>query len=812
MLTEFIYKLNSTFHTNHKLFIYILLLFLYSCSDKDNNQIENTIKIGDNESLVTFNMSPMTQSQMANTHVYVFNGEYSDRGKFVYQVPGISTTPTGISMVMRAGKWDMVLINADQSTLGQLKQPNRAAGNTMSNSPMWETKAVAGILPSAPEIMTARIEEQTIVADQNANAVASMTRNVAMVKVVINDAGGLSDGYDNHIVSLGNVPTTLSWAGGLLPNKNTPAVSASSMRGELRVSTNPLNPSSQISDTLTFIVPAHQGTDFLSSNPTDTTTNKLKLSVDFGVPGGGRYQKSNVTVPFTPKANKIMVINLLVKAQLSVECQLFDWVDKTVNADISQTSLQVSKTNVGLSWKDTVYVKTNAANFTVQNGDTWITTQKIDAERVVITANTTTYTANRSSYINIIAGNITKRINVTQRPDKGTISAPASFWVSPTSGNTNRTIAVKSSGPWIMTTPNPSTVTANVASGAAGNTNIIFTRKQHSGVVPDYSLYYGNSIFTIKNTQTLETITIMAQNLFLESDDLDVPNATGVNTKENVGKVTCLGGPIGTYSVVTKPLWLTGATVNPSRSITLVAPGEPTGERREANITLQHTDDPTYRVTVKVIQDFLITIPPFHYFVIKYTWIENDVDIMVQFEGNGATFDSKPLGYSHSSSVSHTGRTLLEWGGDATGGQGETVFFNAPIIDTDNSLPRFVKLAAYASWYTASRAGSPVRTTIFAYLGGTMSKNGTNFDNVGGTMLYTNSMQQTVRYGWKTYEKLVEIVYDRIKHSAQITYTATENNTPLISTPTRAATNSYMSDEENAANAAEKLKTLELEQ
>ncbi len=97
-----------------------------------------------------------------------------------------------------------------------------------------------------------------------------------------------------------------------------------------------------------------------------------------------------------------------------------------------------------------------------------------------------------------------------------------------------------------------------------------------------------------------------------------------------------------------------------------------------------------------------------------------------------------------------------------------------------------------------------------------MNKNDTNYYNVGGEQLYPEGLtrQQVVNSGSSgssaVYQPMVRFVYDRIKHSAEVIWTGTELNTPVISTPaTRSAAMSAPMTEEqiraNEAAAAEKM-------
>ena len=783
---------------------------------------------GNNLSLDTRSV-PVDLSNNARVYMFAGNGNNNTLGNYDSQIQAITRTTDNLKMQVKVGTWDFALVTAptaSASGLNSLTAP--AAGGSGITSPMFTLAPVGGNLPSAPELMTAYVDEQAIVNNGNHVASTSFARNVAKVQLVIKEAKGLNTAV-RHTLSLNNVATTLSWEGKLLPSRTNPTVSTTAMSGTVGVTT--LGTGIQQSDTLTFLVPAHRGSDFLSNTPQDTTTRKLSVSVSLPLAAGGNYVNSNVEIPYTPKANKILVVSLLVKGSLEVESSILDWNEVNVNADLSTTTLQVSKTNVGFSSKDTLIVKTSASSgytYIQQTNTPWLTVTKV-GEQLIFTAATNTtganaYTAPRTAYVDITANNVTKRINVTQRPDVGTISISQSpIWMSPSTGNTTRTVTVTSTGPWAMVGGTTlANATLNVTSGNKGNTNVTFTRKHNPLDNGDYSMY-GPQTWTIRNSVTLEELSVVVDNYFIYPTDVYItpPRAHADTTVVGSGIEIYGGNESFTVVAGSAPSWVLSATPGApgSGQITVRAQREPQDEYREGYIKIAHGGDPTYQVQIKLIQDILVLIPPFDFFVIKYTWLSLDVDIDVRFTGNGAPFDNQGVGWHNTTNiftparvntVSYKTQALLRWGGDATGGQGETVFFNAPLLENDNTLPRHIKLDCYAIWFNGAN-GSPVRTTIFAYKGGTMNQNGTNFDNVGGTQLYTNSRQQRLHSvttgNAATYIKLVEIVYDRVKHSAQITWTGTELNTPVIPTPTRAIPYAAPTAEEiQVAEAAAKAK------
>lgn len=836
----------------YAIFLFLSLCFILSCGRNDSDSAG--IKNGQG---LRINATSLSPNALSNIQVYAFQGGGgASTGAFDHRVYNISRVDNFLTMVVPANTWDFVLLSAESGTLGQPSVP--AVGAMRATSKMWECPSNGAVLLSAPEIVTARTGNITIAPGASETTDVSLARNVAMIKVVIKEVVGMKTS-GNHTVSLLDVPKSLTWNGGLYPDKTNPEISLLPMRASATISDN-ASLGTQSSNEMVFIVPAHQGTDFLSNTPQDTTTHKLRIAVDLEAEAGFTVSKS-VELPIVPKANKVLEVNLYVKSDLNVEATIHNWVDHNVSADISHTTLQVSKTNVALSSNDTLYVNTNAASsYTLQSeAPSWLTATKIDDNRVVLTANTASYVdgSPRSAYVNVTANNVTKRVKVTQRPDVGTISTNVqSFWVSPTTGNTSRTVTVTSTGPWVIIDPTPATVTHTVTSGNAGNTNVVFTRKEHTGFITNYGDYYGTSTFRIKNTQTLEIITVTANNLFLEVDDLYVSNITGIqNTLLNSNVFTCYGLS-GEFLVESKPSWVDAVTIdytgNGAGNITIKAMGSSDGEEREGSIVFHHKDDPNLKATVKIFQEFYTDTPPFSFFVFKYTWIgggtkdapKNDIDIIVQFEENqrtpsslgAAPFDNVKLGHSSGASqayVSPTGSRvtyttfnvndgLMFWGGDAMGGEGETIFYNTPLIDAlDSTYPRYIKLVCYAYWYQGNSkdyAGYPCRLTIFTYDGGEMRKSGTNFSNYNGSLTTIPQSRQQSLVGSSNattsttatgVNKLAEIIYDRKKHTARINWTneeytnyhiiPTPSGTPLSSSPVRESL--ILKDDEAAAEA-----------
>lgn len=735
-----------------------------------------------------------------NTQVYLFDGDGATAGQFRQKVPDVTYAADRLTMPVAAGTWDITLVSADGDVNSGLIQPVR--GQARSSLKMWETRSVGGSLPSMPELRTAYITGQQVIAGQDnvASETALLSRNVALVKVVIADAGGL-DINGTHTMKLTNVPTTLNWEGGLYPNKNNPTVSAEPMTGTFTIHNNTAMAGHQYSDTLRFIVPAHKGTDYLNALPTDTTTSHLKLSVDLASEGGTRFEKTDVVIPRVPRVNGILLVRIFLGGKLDVSTEILNWQDTQLEADLSQTQLYTDKASVGLAFKDTIHVNTNAREYTVEKAPeaTWITSvKKLDGNAVEITADLDSYVDNhpRTSYITIKANNVTKKIPVTQRPDRGTIKVSEHKLIFCPKVHEKRSVEVKSiGGDWIFLGSSPK-ATSDIQNGVKGNTTVNFTRT--STIKPDdFDTCYGDGQIVVKNKTTLDTDTISLVNCYIHMDDGVInavaPTGTAQTAVTNSQDVTVFGGSRNILFDSWESWIHNDLSWNPSTQVlTMTTDREPSDEARDGSLIFHHADCSDYQVTAKVHQDVIVTIPAFDFFVVKFTWVNNDVDIAVEFSGNdvsgngnnNSSYDKYPVGWSFTNSVWYNNQELLRWGGDATGGQGETAFFNAPVLEGDVNSPRKIKLDVYATWFTPGRAPDKMTFTMSAYKGGTMVQNGTNFDNQGGETLYQqgHTVMITTTKGKETYAtggytKVATITYDRIKHSATVNVWASSAST-----------------------------------
>lgn len=831
-----------------------ILCLAFSCTGKETEP--EASNIAENETSIAFNFtkSPHSVDLVRNAEVYLFDGDGPAAHQFQKKVPSLTRGANSVSCQVDAGKYDVALITAESSLEGRLISPVR--GSLRKNLKMWETKPAGGVLPPVPMLRTAVTQGVNVAPNTSTTAnAAPLGRNVALVKVIITSAGGLNTA-GTHTFELLDVPTTLNWDGGLYPDKDNPAVSSVPMKGNFTVTSNSAT-GLQKSDTLKFVIPAHKGTDYLSSNPTDVTTKHLRFNVNLEQVGGGHFIRNGVSIQNVHRANGILLVRLEVKGELTVNSEILPWKDEQLSADLAGTTLYVDKASVNMASSDMVHINTNASSFSVtkEPGNTWLTVVTNVAEKKIelrADVNSFDYTAgSRSTYITVKAGNINKKIPVIQRPEKsGTIK----IYQPPTSGSdqsfhsdrlvfcpathTSRKAKIECTGGgwklwgidyvndsdpghpvWVVgaegalrNVSNFDKARASAMSGNAGTSEVTFTRADAGNInsAEKGMKAYGRERVIVQNTTTLELATLYLDNcyIYVDNGQIDANSPTGENVwattnsqdlvvfggERNIDNLRVTNATASDGSVWIKDLnWnrhnalpdgnLDGGilSLTTHRHNEPGTPQDDIDEPRTGYIKFRHKECPDYEVTVKVYQDIIITIPPFTYFVVKFTWDGADVDIAVEFRnnrldktGDNTTYDKRPVGWSFSSNVSYKGQTLLKWGGDATGGEGETVFFNAPLFEGDQDSPRKIDLDIYSTWYRYGNARW-MRFTMYAYLGGTMVQNGTNFNNQGGSLLYEDTRKITVTtyrgrdtYNTGGYTKVATLTYDRVKHSAKI--------------------------------------------
>ncbi len=766
-------------------YLVILSLFAFFSCTVEEPAPPKPVDEGDGGRIV-FDMSPLSRAQIEDSRVYMFDGTSSGPSPFVYRVPEFEYAGQTMSMEARVGTWAIVLVNAGQLDLAKLIPPTSGSG-TMADQPMWELEENnEGI--AMPELRTAHIDGQPVTEAGPNQASASLVRNVALVKVVVDEVHGMSTSpAAEHIVTLGGVPTTLSWEGKLLPDSDDPYTGR--MSGTVSISDD-LVKGVQVSDTLEFMIPAHKGLDWPSTDPTDTTTQNLTLSIDFQGDGGpsDRLVKGDVQVPITPKMNQILVLKLTVGSQMEVDAEIVEWLDSYTYMDLSQTELQVSRTHVAMSYRDTVYVKSSEP-FTVTPGANWITTKKLpDGERLEITTSDVgfDYEAGiRSSYVTVTANNVNKRIYITQRPGTGTIfidpdhiilSAISNYgslfvwsYITPASAGSGA-----NHSPWTIINAAPIEKIVLSKTGENASSNVNFSRPIPSS--PGDLSSYGDEEIVFRNRRTLETKTLTVSNLHVEAPDKIVSSGRA-GTYYN-DEITAYGAS-WEYEFEFKtsdPNWL---------DVTIEGDGqlkfevlESSEQKRSVQILVWHKDErlinsSTFRNSAKTVtlefDPFFDIIEPFDFLIGRFGWEESyadmDIAVLVYDDGDEVTHAGKkslfpenewmgftggydPLNQFGTKPIKFRDIVIARYGGDPyiyarddAMSESFALYMNA--IDDFNLFPeemltRYINVYMYAWWYNLS-PGHAAEVTLQYSRGGFIQEDSAVGPSSVGTYAYVFS-------------------------------------------------------------------------
>ena len=764
-----------------------------------------------------------------NTMLYQFHDVVKGNGAYVKKPELTMTGDHSLTFTLGEGRWYFALVSGMTSNVTDHiiepvygKKPEecvmfrndfRDENGGLAQMPEIYTAFIKGVELSGKWVIDDLTNVDHFEPDKDYNYPAQYTRNLAKVKVIFEKSEYL-DVTALQNIEISNVPSTLSWDGTLYPSKYKPEISKTPLKGKI-----PLMPvegedgKMTGAEELSFLIPAHRGTDYASpSTAVDTTTSLLHLNVDLICDDGSHVVKRDIELLRAPRMNGVYEVRVSYnKRQLNVSTEIIPWIDENMNADIANRTIVTDKGEVGMAWKDTIRVQCKDTYTVTKAADaTWLTVKDLGGNAYELTANVDTYVDNhpRSSYVSITTGNLEKRIPVTQRPDKGTINVHLQdqptvkeMWLSPPHNQKEVTVTC-TGGNWKML---DNLKTASVSGNAGVTNNVKMTRKPDADIyAEDFANAYGRGPVVFKNMRTLDTDTIFVDNLFIGARDEVIEIAQPTSRNDTITTTTDVAVYGGVKDVVIKSLpsfiGSSGTFFDKTTGVfTFRSIRHPTGEDQWGDIVLGHKSDPDYTVKLPIDQAILVVIPEFDYFVVKFTWASADVDIKCGFAGNPTSvvyrdktfntsavsqLNNKFVGWHQSSNTSFAGKRVLTWGGDATGGQGETVYFNAREINTypypgkkgvatnaKNLIPRTLDLSLAAGWYTGGASGN-ITCTIYCYLGGTMNQSGTNFNNSGGKTVFQATKTFYIRSGLTkpsgSYLRFCIITYDRKKHSANI--------------------------------------------
>lgn len=309
--------------------IAIMVLSVTSCTQED----EAILPYSDKETIVKVSIQNTNPTIMDNISMYAFD-EYDSYD----HTPSLTKLIDTLYTTLHTTTWNLYFLSCiDQNITNNIYFQSPQKSVDIRSMKMWQTGKLSGdtLLDIIPEILYAKVPNVIINSGVNKKT-ATLSRNVAKIQVILNYSGFntaeiTSSVYANdRYVELYNIPTTINWLGELYPNKNTPTLANVPLREYVTFD------ASNKADTVNFIVPAHRGIDALGASPTDTTTQKIQIKACLPYNGKRFFGKVStpIEVPFVPKMNHIMRINLLLSTdtKLDIKVTVKDWgnyIDQT---------------------------------------------------------------------------------------------------------------------------------------------------------------------------------------------------------------------------------------------------------------------------------------------------------------------------------------------------------------------------------------------------------------------------------------------------------------------------------------------------
>lgn len=346
----------------------LLSILQYGCSEeitsiKDGNDFQLSMDGG-----VT--RSPENEAILDNMRLYCFsqgsnplsgNGGSWD-SHFDNQILGVTRTGMTLrSNAVKTGNWDLVMVSAAGATFAPPISTKR------SSEALMYTYEPGAILPNgnrekAHEIWYRMLRLPAITTGAQTSASCAITRNVSMVKVVVDRAVDIDiDPSAEHTFQLINVPNKISWSGTLLRTTGTgtyvtdrtnPDVLPAPLTGKFTFSDNSIvEPGTYKSDTLTFVIPAHREASFWTNNTTpnasiadaDTLVHKMSVAVSFDKASGGQFTKT-AEITRATRCNGILIVRLRMKdVNLELNTSVTSWEpDQPVDGDFGAPYLNIS--------------------------------------------------------------------------------------------------------------------------------------------------------------------------------------------------------------------------------------------------------------------------------------------------------------------------------------------------------------------------------------------------------------------------------------------------------------------------------------
>ena len=297
---------------------------------------------------------------------YTQSGNLSGAGTFSHEVI-LKRDGNVYTGMMRTGNWGLAAVSPRSDLL-----PLPGAGAEMTSTPMYRMPEDE---TSCPEIFFGSVTLPEIEADKDAKADMSLARNMSQVYVRILDKDDIVDRSKSVTVELHEVPSTVSWAGNILPGKTNPTLREAPI--ELTIPAGEQWTDSLSTDGTSFkmssmnhhtIIPAHRGSDFwnadgtMNDKPADILEHKMKIALTYTDRWGAEQIIEAKAVPEVPRCNGRIVYNLIPvpkSSDVEIVTELLPW-----NVEDTQTEIVKRKLNAA---NCVVVAPGRAAEFSVED-------------------------------------------------------------------------------------------------------------------------------------------------------------------------------------------------------------------------------------------------------------------------------------------------------------------------------------------------------------------------------------------------------------------------------------------------------------
>lgn len=216
---------------------------------------------------------------------------------------------------------------------------------------------------------------------------------------------------------------------------------------------------------------------------------------------------------------------------------------------------------------------------------------------------------------------------------------------------------------------------------------------------------------------------------------------------------------------------------------TLTAGPNPLSEERTATVTVSAGGQQKEIRITQAAGEQVVVIPEFDFLVLRYSWSADagtDFDTATGFTNTGIPdVDNVYVGWSRGyvTTKEQVGEYLIHGGDNMQSGR-EAALINMKDLLEDPNLnqdEQNINVAVYGNWY-GSKGTGVVTISFTAYLGGKMVKQGFNFENEDGEIVYEGDSSLVVNASGSEnfqnitglYTKVGTVVYNKEDRSCVV--------------------------------------------